>query len=106
MKRRLLTLALLLVAAGCGRRMPDENPSCCFYECEGPRQQWFSSYFGSEAECNEVAEFRCGFEHPETPGVKRIQYSGGVEYDDMQGLNPVCETLFTSGFEVVTSTRS
>ena len=103
MTRVAMTAVLLAALTGCGRKMADENPSCCLYECEGPRQQWFSSYFGSEARCNELVESRCALEFPEQPGVVRAQYQGGVAYDEMLGLNVVCEEQFET-FRTDTST--
>ncbi len=86
------TIALLvgLLLSGCGGATPEEAPSCCLYECEGPRTQWFSMYFGSEAECLQLSTSRCASEYPDAPGLKRYEYVPDVVQDEMTELNQVC----------------
>lgn len=104
---RLLFILSLFALAGiaCGPPMPDENPSCCFYQCNGPRETFFAEYFGSEASCTELAEGRCLNQFPENPGLQRIEYQGGIEIAEDPDLGRICEQRFEN-FRSATSTSS
>ncbi|NJK90085.1 MAG: hypothetical protein HC923_12335 [Myxococcales bacterium] len=60
-------VAFALAATACGREQPDEDWGCCYYRCVGPqvdppvapRVDVFSSFFGSEAECEAIGKLRC-----------------------------------------------
>lgn len=96
MRSAALIVIVLMALAACGREMPDENPSCCLYECEGPRVQWFSEYFGDEDTCQQLAGSRCALEFPEQPGLRRYTYEGAVSYDESKDLNMVCAERFVA----------
>ena len=97
----ILGLALLLGTVACGPESKEDNPSCCFYACEGPREQYFSMYFGSEQECRSLAESRCELE--DQPGVARLEFKDNVPFDEMVGLNATCQMDFEATFTSSTS---
>jgi len=51
-------------------------------------------YFGSEAQCVDLAASRCAAEFPDTPGLERHEYVADVAYDESTGLNEVCAARF------------
>lgn len=83
-------------AVACGREDKTLNRSCCFYECGGDRTVFFSQFFGSEEECQGLAESRCAieFDQPEDQEVVRLQYLPDVEVTADAGLAETCEQLF------------
>lgn len=82
--------------AACGLDERASNPSCCFYECSGDRETFFSQFFGTEEECRNLATSRCeiAFEDPADQEVIRLEFQPDVELAPDAGLAATCELRF------------
>jgi hypothetical protein len=84
--------------AACGGDEREPNPSCCLYECVGPRKVGFSQFFGTVEECEFLAASRCRLAFSSTVSddpvpeqeLMRFEFQPGVESGEDETLNEIC----------------